>query len=98
MIGAMGDPRPGDPISVRDAYLAMRNFLYRYWEEGHRADDVLRQLLSDSSLRVWTQEGEEPRTADPAFWFDWTHAVRDALAGIQPEDVMTHPREPPPTQ
>jgi hypothetical protein len=53
MIAAMDDPRTGDSITVRDAYLAMRNFLYRYWKEGNRADDVLRLLLSDSSFRIW---------------------------------------------
>jgi hypothetical protein len=87
----MQTPRPHDQISVRDAFLAMRNFLYRYWEEGKRTDDGLSDVLSSSSLRIWKQEGDEPRTADPAFWLDWTRAVRDALDGLQPEDVMGEP-------
>jgi hypothetical protein len=87
--------RPDDQISVRDAFLAMRNFLYRYWEEGKRTDDGLREVLSDSSLRIWKQQGDEPRTADPAFWHDWTGAVQDALDGIQPEDVMGSPETAP---
>jgi hypothetical protein len=97
-IAVVDDPRPGDPISVRDAYLAMRNFLYRYWEEGKRADDGLRQVLSDSSLRIWRQDADEPRTADPAFWHNWKHAVRDALSGIQPEDLMDRPETTPPAR
>jgi hypothetical protein len=90
-MSGMTEPRPDDQISVRDAYLAMRNFLFRYWDEGKRTDDGLREVLSASSLRIWKQEGDEPRSADPAFWYHWTGAVRDALGGIQPEDVMDTP-------
>jgi len=52
MLG-MPAPRPDDQISVRDAFLAMRNFLYPYWEEGKRTDDGLSDVLSSSSLRIW---------------------------------------------
>jgi hypothetical protein len=31
---SVNDLRPDDQISVRDGFLAMRMFLYRYWEEG----------------------------------------------------------------
>ena len=92
----MSDLRPGNPISILDAYRSMRLFLYRFWERGDFRNDDLRNLLSWTSLRSWSQEAEEPFPGDPAQWPDWATAVRDALVGMDPDDFAPPPAAPPP--
>jgi hypothetical protein len=82
------DLTPDTAISVRDAFLAMRMYLFRFWDRDGRPDDQIQYMLSNSNLRVWKQDASEPLTADPAYWPDWIDAVQDALAGSTPEDLL----------
>jgi hypothetical protein len=84
----MADIDVDDQITVLDGFKAMRVFLHHFWERGHFAGEDLRSLLSWTSLRSWRQvEGQEPFTGDPAQWPDWKNAVREALAGLDPDDL-----------
>jgi hypothetical protein len=70
---------PGDEITVLDAFKAMRTFLERFWERGHRQDDTLANLLSWTAMDPRTTPTGKVGTADPAQWYDWVEAVTDTL-------------------
>jgi hypothetical protein len=78
-----------ETLTVAQAFLAMRVFLYRFHERGDLGADALPSILRWTSLRDWTQpaRGHDPVTADPAQWFDWVHAVKEAFAGFDPDDA-----------
>jgi len=78
-------------ISVRDAFQAMRIFLWRFLARGDLGPDNLRSILSWTSMRNWQQDDDHPRTADPAQWFDWMNAVGEALSGIDADDLQGSP-------
>ncbi len=61
-----------DPLSIRQAYMAMFRFLESYYDRTH-ADDV-GALLGGMAI----DEDGEPM--DPAAWSDWLDAVRQTAA------------------
>jgi hypothetical protein len=81
---------PADhPLTVAQAFAAMRLFLQRFHKRGDLGADALPSILSWTSLRVWKQAGPYPLTADPAQWFDWIDAVQGALEGADADDAGT---------
>lgn len=85
--------RPDQQISVRDAFQAMRIFLWRFRDRGDLGADNLPSILSWTSVRSWRQEGDEPFTDDPAQWHDWVNAVREALSGVDADDLQGEPTQ-----
>jgi hypothetical protein len=63
-----------DMLSTKDAYLAMYYFVRAYWERGGKRDGSVTLLLHDIGPSLDPQNPEALRTADPAFWDDWTRA------------------------
>ena len=84
--------RPDQQISVRDAFQAMRIFLWRFLDRGDLGVENLPSILRWTSVRMSRQEGDEPRTDDPAQWHDWVSAVRAALSGVDADDLRGTPK------
>jgi hypothetical protein len=83
--------RPDDTLTVADAFLAMRIFMYRFQERRDLGAEAVPSILRWTSLREWKQTGADPVTGDPAQWLDWVNAVREALEGVDPDDVVPAP-------
>ena len=56
-------------LTYREAFVAMQNFLEKYYEETN-SDDV-GSLLGEISFDIW----EEESTGDPASWGEWLECV-----------------------
>jgi hypothetical protein len=72
---------PSDQISVRQAYVAMYQYLKRIYDLT--GSDELGGLLGSMSLLP------DGQPADPAAWSDWLRAVGDATEGAwddEPEE------------
>jgi hypothetical protein len=68
-------------LTVRDAYLAMFDYLTNRWEATSRPE-FLTSLLGDVDPTHWKVENLRPDelpTGDPATWDDWVDAVRRVL-------------------
>lgn len=69
-------------LTVRDAYLAMFEYLVNRWETNSRPE-FLTALLGDVDPTTWKMSNLPPDalpTGDPATWYDWLDAVRRVLA------------------
>jgi len=64
-----------DELTVREAFLAMSDFIWRY---AQSAGDDLVTLLGDTEL---LDDGEP---TDPAAWIDWMRSVERIKAGLPP--------------
>lgn len=64
-----------DPLSVRQAYLAMFRFLEGYYDRTHA--DEIGALLGGMAF------DEDGQPMDPALWSDWLVAVRDVASEQQ---------------
>lgn len=62
----------GEPLTEREAYLAMREFV---WQYALRAGDDFVTLLSDIDISTGVQ------TQDPAAWYDWLAGVERVKSG-----------------
>ncbi|WP_200945629.1 hypothetical protein [Methylobacterium sp. Leaf456] len=72
------DVKGSDPITVDDAFEAMRVFLEAYWNRGDAKSDDIAVLLG--SLNRNREAGIGP--LDPAQWEDWL----DAVSSIAPRN------------
>ena len=63
------------PLSEREAFLVMSEFL---WQYARRAGDDLITLLSDVGLE------SDGQPHDPAAWTDWLECVRHVKLGLPP--------------
>jgi hypothetical protein len=69
-------------LTVRDAYLAMFDYLTNRWEAKSRPE-FLASLLGDVDPTQWKVANLPPDqlpTGDPATWDDWVDAVRGVLS------------------
>lgn len=71
-------------LDALEAFDAMRLFLERYWEEGDRAEEEIRRLLSalNRDTTIWPEGGP----ADPAMWPAWIRAVEAINEGPSTKD------------
>lgn len=68
-------------LTVRQAYLAMVDYLVHRWEATSHPE-FLATLLGDVDPTQWTSSYLPPdavATGDPATWGDWLHAVAKVM-------------------
>ena len=80
-------PLDGQPLSLREAYIAMYYFVRAYWERGGKVDSSVTLLLSDLGPSTSSEDLDIVDTSDPAFWSDWLTAVRRALVEGFPKQL-----------
>lgn len=67
-----------DPITTREAFLAMAEFIWRF---ERRAGDDLITLLADIGLMP------DGGPTDPAAWDDWVECVAYVKSGRMPRSI-----------
>lgn len=68
-------PSADTVLTVREAFLAMTDFI---WEFGQRAGDDLLTLIGDTGIEA------DGGPTDPAAWEDWLESVAKIRAGKAP--------------
>jgi hypothetical protein len=77
------DPAALPQLTALEAFDAMRAFVEGYWEQGGKAEEEIRRLLSalNRDRSIWP----DGCPADPAVWPDWLRAV-EAIKGETSSD------------
>jgi hypothetical protein len=65
-------------ISVKDAYIAMFQFVDAYWVRGQKRDGSVTLLRHAIEPSIDADGDAGFGTNDPAMWSDWLDAVRKA--------------------
>ena len=76
-----------EPLTSREAYLAMYYFVDSYWERGGKRDRSI--MLLRKAMQPFRDQPDRATvvTDDPAFWTDWTAAVARAKREGLPEEM-----------
>ena len=69
-------------LTTLESYDAMRFFLEKYWERGHKSSNDIASLLGSlnrdgsGSFIIYEEDEEMAMPLDQAMWHDWLDAIK----------------------